>query len=111
MIERVAEEASQILDAAKKQRERILDEVRAEQAKALAETEASARAEAERKRVQSLARAELESRKIVLAAQKEALDKVYAGTLARLGELAENTELLRRLLEANQEEWRSGGKV
>ena len=40
-----------------------------------------------------------------------ALDKVYAGTLARLGGLPENEELLRRLLDANQDEWRSGGKV
>ena len=111
ILERGAAEASQIVDAARTERERILAEVRAEEAKALAETEASARVEADRKRVQSLARAELESRKIVLAAQKEALDKVYAGALARLGDLPENTELLRRLLEANRDEWRSGGKV
>src|SRR5207245_5253513 len=111
ILERGAAEASQILEAARTERERILAEVRAEEAKALAETEASARAEADRKRVQSLARSELESRKIVLAAQKEALDKVYSGALARLGDLPENTELLRRLLEANRDEWRSGGKV
>src|SRR2546428_7475417 len=111
ILERGAAEASQILDAGRTERERILAEVRAEEAKALAETEANARVEAERKRVQSLARAELESRKIVLSAQKEALDKVYAGALVRLSELPENAELLRRLLEANQDEWRSGGKV
>jgi len=111
ILDRGAAEASQILDAARAERERMLAEVLADAAKALAETEASARAEAERKRVQSLARAELESRKLVLAAQKESLDEVYAGALAHLGELPDNTELLRRLLEANQEEWRSGGKV
>jgi V/A-type H+/Na+-transporting ATPase subunit E len=111
ILERGAAEASQILDAARAERERTLAEVRDDAARALAETEASARAEAERKRVQSLARAELESRKIVLAAQKEALDKVYAGALARLGKLPENADVLRRLLEANKDEWRSGGKV
>src|SRR5213596_3913004 len=111
ILEQGKAEANRVLEEARNERQRMLSEVRAEAAKALAETEKAARIEAERKRVQELARAELESRKIVLAAQKEALDKVYDGALERLGELAENTELLRRLLEANQEEWRSGGKV
>ncbi len=111
ILERGAAEASEILEAARAERERILAEVRAEAVNALAETEATARAEAERKRVQAFARAELESRKIVLAAQKEALDNVYAGALARLGQLPENDDLLRRLLEVNEAEWRSGGKV
>src|SRR5207245_11515500 len=61
--------------------------------------------------MQELARAELESRKIVLAAQKEALDKVYDGALERLGRLSDNADILRRLLKANEWEWRSGGKV
>src|SRR5207245_10833310 len=109
ILERGAAEASQILGAARTERERILAEVRAEEAKALAETEASALAETDRKRVQSIARAELESRKIVLAAQKEALDKVYAGALPRLGELPENTELIRRLLAGKRDGGRAGG--
>src|SRR2546428_10665858 len=89
----------------------MLTEVRSEAAKALAETEKAARIEAERKRLQELARAELESRKIVLAAQKEALDKVYEGALERLGRLSDNAETLRRVLKANESEWRTGGQA
>src|SRR2546428_7064645 len=89
ILERGAAEASQVLDAARTDRERILAEVRAEEAKALAETEASARAEAERKRAQGLARAELGARVILRAAQHEALDNEYAGALDRLRQLPE----------------------
>ena len=104
-------EASQILEEARAERERTLSQVRTEAAAALAETEKGAREEAERRRIQGLARAELESRKIVLAAQREALDRVYEGALARLSRLEENAEFLRTLLAANESEWRSGGKV
>ncbi len=111
ILEQGKAEANRVLEEARNERQRMLSEVRAEAAKALAETEKAARIEAERKRVQELARAELESRKIVLAAQKEALDKVYDGALERLGRLSDNAEILRSLLKANESEWRSGGKV
>src|SRR2546422_240723 len=103
-------EASQILEEARAERERTLSQVRTEAAAALAETEKGAREEAERRRIQGLARAELESRKIVLAAQREALDRGYEGALARLSRLEENAEFLRTWLAANESEWRSGGK-
>src|SRR3989454_11478500 len=109
--ERGKAEANRVLEEARNERQRMPSEVRADATKALAETEKMARVEAERKRVQELARAELESRKIVLAAQKEALDKVYEGALERLGRLSDNAEILRKLLKANESEWRSGGKV
>src|SRR5256886_13226043 len=89
----------------------MLAEVPSGGGEALSETEKAARIEAERKGVQELARAELESRKIVLAAQKEALDRVYDGALERLGRLSDNAEILRSLLKANESGWRSGGKV
>src|SRR3989442_14168996 len=111
ILEQGKAEANRVLEAARIERQLTLPEVRAEAAKALADTEKAARIEAERKRVQELARAELESWKIVLAAQKEALDKVYEGALERLGRLSDNAEILRRLLKANESEWRSGGKV
>src|SRR6059036_1223822 len=111
ILEQGKAEANRVLEEARNERQRMLSEVRAEAAKTLAETEKAARIEAERKRVQELARAELESRKIVLAAQKEALDKVYDGALDRLGRLSDNADILRRLLKANESEWRSGGKV
>ena len=111
ILEQGKAEANRVLEEARNERQRMLSEVRAEAEKALAETARAARVEAERKRVQELARAELESRKIVLAAQKEALDKVYEGALERLGRLSDNAEILRTLLKANESEWRSGGKV
>src|SRR5256885_16416405 len=110
ILEQGKAEANRVLEEARNERQRMLSEARAEAAKALTETEKMARVEAERKRVQELARAELESRKIVLAAQKEALDKVYDGALERLGRLSDNAEILRKLLKANESEWRSGGK-
>src|SRR5256886_5853848 len=111
ILEQGKAEANRVLEEARNERQRMVSEVRAEAGKALAETEKAAHVEAERKRVQKLARAELESRKIVLAAQKEALDRVYDGALERLGRLSDNAEILRSLLKANESEWRSGGKV
>ncbi len=104
-------EVDQVLAEAKAERERPLSDVRAEAAKTLAEAEVRARETAARKRVQDLARAELEARKLVLAAQKEVLDDVYQRALARLSNLKENPEFLRDLLMANETEWRAGGKV
>ncbi len=104
-------EVDEILAEARAERERMLSEVRSEAAKAVADAEARAKVEAERKRVQELARAELDARKSVLAAQKEDLDEVYQRALARLANLKENPEFLRALLKANESEWRAGGKV
>lgn len=104
-------EADVILAEAQTERQRMLSEVRAEAEKALAEGEERARQAAERKRVQEMARAELEARKTALAAQKAVLDEVYQQTLARLGSLRENDALLRGLLRANQADWKAGGKV
>lgn len=104
-------EADEIRKDAQAERERMLSEVRDEAATTLADAEARARQAAERKRVQELARAELEARKTALAAQKEVLDDVYERTLARLSNLKENAELLRALLRANQSDWKAGGKV
>lgn len=104
-------EVDAILAEAQAERERSLAEVRAESDKALADAETRAKEAAERKRVQDLARAELEARKLVLAAQKEDLDEVYQHALARLASLRENPEFLRILLTANEAEWKAGGKV
>ncbi len=104
-------EAEEILAQARAEAERTLSEVRAEGDKALQDSEERARQAADRKRVQDLARAELETRKIVLAAQKDALDEVYQRALARLGSLRENPKILQALLAANASEWRTGGRV
>ena len=104
-------ESEEILQEARNEREKILEGIRAEGRRALEEAEARAREAAARKRVQELARGELEARKIVLAAQKEALDQAYQRALHRLGDLRENAEFLGSLLKANEAEWRQGGRV
>ncbi|HEY7588526.1 MAG TPA: V-type ATP synthase subunit E family protein [Thermoplasmata archaeon] len=111
ILEKGKAEASRVIEEAHSERKRTLSEIRAEATKTVSDAEARARQEAERRRIQELARAELESRKIVLVAQKESLDQVYSGALARLGKLPENESFLRTLLDANEAEWRSGGKV
>lgn len=104
-------EVDEILAQARAERERTLSEVRAEAAKGLAEAEDRAKQDAGRRRVQELARAELEARKTALAAQKDTLDEVYQRALTRLANLKENPDFLRTLLKANEAEWKAGGKV
>lgn len=104
-------EAGEIIKQARAEAERMLSEIRAEGEKAVQDAQERARQAAVRKRVQDLARAELETRKIVLAAQKDALDEVYQRALERLGTLRENTSILQKLLQANEAEWESGGRV
>lgn len=104
-------EAGEIIAQARAEAERMLSEVRAEGEKTVQEAADRAHLAAARKRVQDLARAELETRKIVLAAQKEALDEVYQRALARLGTLRENKGILEKLLRANESEWKAGGRV
>ena len=101
-------EAEEIRQAALAEREKILESARSEGAKLREHREREAKEAAERLRIQALARAELESKKIVLSAQKELLDVVYAKVLDRLGRLAGSGDWLRKLLQANAAEWRSG---
>ena len=60
--------------------------------------------------MQVLARAELESKKMVLAAQKEVLDEVYRNAIERLGVIADGPALLQKLLGRERAEW-AGGHV
>lgn len=111
ILEKGKGEAEQILEEARAERERMLAEVRAEGQGAIVDADVRARHAAERRRVQELARAELEARKIVLAAQREALERAYRTALERLGDLPESPDFLRRLLAANAAEWKAGGRV
>ena len=108
VLSRGRSEAEEIRRATMAERERILQDARAEGAKLLAQREQEAKLAVERARVQALARAELESKKIVLSAQKELLDAVYAAVLDKLSHLAESEGLVRSLLHAHEEEWRNG---
>jgi len=108
VLARGRSEAEEIRHATGAERERILQDARAEGAKLLAQREQEARVAVERARIQALARAELESKKVVLSAQKGLLDQVYAGVLDRLSHLAESEGLVQSLLRAHEEEWRNG---
>ena len=108
ILARGREEADAIRKSAEAERERILLEARAEGAKLLVAKEQEARVAAERARIQDLARAELESKRTILAAQKQVLDEVYARALQRLEALPDRGAIVRALLDANASEWRAG---
>jgi len=108
VLARGRSEAEEIRRATVAERERILRDARAEGAKLLETREREAKQAVERARVQALARAELEGKKIVLSAQKELLDQVYMTVLERLPRLADGGALLRSLLQAHAAEWRNG---
>ncbi len=111
VLERGKAEAEQTLAQARAEKEKMLNETRTEGNAALKEAENKAREEGERKRIQEIARNELEARKIALGAQREALDEVYKQALLRLSGLKENAEILKALLKANEAEWKSDGRV
>jgi V/A-type H+-transporting ATPase subunit E len=108
ILARGREEADAIRRSAEADRDRLLQEAKAEGAKLLVAREQEARLAAERARIQDLARAELESKRTVLAAQKEVLDEVYARALQRLATLPDRDAVVRALLDANASEWRTG---
>ena len=101
------EEAAAIVAEARAERERVLADVRAEGQKAGARSEAEAHDQAARRRMQDLARAELDAKKIVLAAQEEVLNLVRERARANLA-ASTNPEALRKLLAAHAADWRSG---
>ena len=108
ILARGRSEAEEIQRDALAGREKILSEARAEGAKLLERREPEAKEASERLRIQALARAELESKKIVLSAQKELLDDVYRKVLDRLATHPDRGEWLQGLLRASAAEWRKG---
>ena len=103
-------EAEAIRAVGRAEHNRMVTEARAEGAQVLSGREDEGRRVAERIRVRELARADLESKKIILAAQKDVLEEVYQGVLRRLRSIPDAGPLLRSLLERNRAEW-SGGRV
>jgi len=101
-------EVEEIRRAALAERDRILQNARAEGAKLVEIREQEARKAVERLRVQALARAELESKKIVLSAEKGLLDQVYAKVIEKLAVLEDGAAILQSLLKANGGDWRTG---
>ncbi len=103
-------EAEDVRVAAQAERERMLQVARDEGETLKRKREEEARRDAKRTRVQVLARADLEAKKMGLAAQKEVLDDVYQRAIVRLGAMADAPALLRKLLESERAEW-TGGRV
>lgn len=101
-------EVEDIRHSTQTEREKILSDARKEGAKLLERREREAKEAAERLRVQALARAELEGKKIVLSARKALLDEVYAKVLDELSRTSEAAQWLRALLDRNAGEWRNG---
>ena len=101
------QEADAILAEARAERERWLAAGRADGQKLLERREAEAREQAERRRVQDLARAELDAKKIVLAAQEEVLREVRERAKSLLA-AASNPEALKKLLAKHAADWKTG---
>src|SRR2546422_4003069 len=98
-------EVEEIRRAALAERDRTLQNARAEGAKLLEVREKEAQQAAERLRVQALARAELEGKKVVLSAEKELLDEVYAKVLGKLAVLEDGAAILQSLLRGAIARW------
>jgi V/A-type H+/Na+-transporting ATPase subunit E len=109
--ERGRSEADSIRADAEKEARSIVQAARDESAKIVTQAEARGREIAARRRVQELARAELEARRLVLSTQKEQLDDLYGRVQGRLASLPENDQILRDLLRTNEGTWKNGGKV
>lgn len=108
ILEKARKEATEVVNEAKREAEKTLAAAREEGEKIIEQRKQDASLEAERLNVQELARAELESKRIVLVAQKEVLDEVLARARARLAELSNNVDVLRALLKKSEKEWKEG---
>jgi V/A-type H+-transporting ATPase subunit E len=96
ILEDGRKEAERIVTEGKQEAQKSLYETRKEAEKLISEKSEEANKLAQRMKTQESARAEIESKKVVLKAQKEFLDEVYGAALKRLGEkwsakLIENT--------------------
>jgi len=100
-------EADAIVADARHERERLLSETRAEGERLRERREAEAFDQVARRRVQDLARAELDAKKIVLAAQEAVLNEVRGRVKARLAAMPAG-DALKRMLARYAGEWRSG---
>ncbi len=108
ILDKGAAEKNEIIGTARKEKEKLLKELKEKGQQDISEKLGEAGNVAERLKVQETARAELESRKIVLAAQKEVLDTVRTEVLRRLASPEIRTSLLKELLEKHKDEWRTG---
>lgn len=101
-------EAAAKIEAAQRERAALLEQSRTDSAALLASREREAKADGQRRQVMDLARAELESKRLLLNSQRELLDEVYASALAALPTLPDREALTRRLLARSAADWRAG---
>ena len=109
--ERGRSEAESIRTEAENEARSIMQAARDDSAKIVTAAEARGREIAARRRVQELARAELEARRLVLSTQKEQLDELHRHVQSRLASLPESDQILRGILQTNESTWKNGGKV
>ncbi len=108
ILERGEREAKEILDSADLERERALSDVRTRSQELLKEREVQAEDQASRERLREIARAELESKRIGLRAQKEVLDEILSRAKRRLRESASRKDILEALVRAHRKELEDG---
>jgi len=108
ILETGKKEAQQIVQQGKKEREEQVKTAQEAGQNLLNSKIEESKKLVQRMNTQEIARAELESKKIVLGSQKEILDSVYDTALQRLGNLPQNETLLRTLVSSNQSDITAG---
>ncbi len=108
ILQRGQRESQEITESANQEVERMLSDVRSKGEELLKERERQAEEQASREMLRETARAELESKKIALQAQKEVLDEVLVRTKQRLKDLRSREDLLKILVERHRKEIADG---
>ena len=108
ILETGKREAQQIAEQGKKEKQDRIQKAEDEGQKILQSKTGESEKLVQRMNTQEMARAELESKKIVLSSQKEILDSVYETALRRLSDLPQNETLLRTLVSNHKTEISAG---
>ena len=101
-------ESEEIVNGGKKEASGLIAEAKKKGAEEMKRRVEEAEVLGKKKRVQDLARADLEVKRISLEAQKEILDLIYSKALERLRVLPSNDAVLRRLLSSEMTDVRTG---
>ncbi|MFQ5909788.1 MAG: V-type ATP synthase subunit E family protein [Thermoplasmata archaeon] len=108
ILEAGRRESQEIVSEGKKEAEKIISDAKKKGTEEMNRKVEDAEVEGEKRRVQDLARAELEVKRLALEAQKEILDKVYSRALERLRTLQSSDLILRRLLSSHSADVMTG---
>jgi V/A-type H+-transporting ATPase subunit E len=101
ILEAGRRESEEMVSEGKEEAKRILEEAKKQGTKKINESAEEAENTGKKKKVQDLARAELEVKRLVLEAQKDILDTVYSKALERLSALSSNEAILRHILRSH----------